>query len=51
MHLILLTFWQTVVMNLIEERIPKVDFFVILNIPVSFDSGCNGNQDRNALKS
>ena len=36
----------TVVMNVIEVRIPNVDFFVILNIPVALDSGCHGNQDR-----
>ena len=33
-------------MSFIEDRIPRVYLFVILNISVSFDSGCHGNQDR-----
>ena len=32
-------------MNFITDRIYNVDFFLILNIPVAFDSGCHDNQD------
>ena len=35
-------------MSFIEDRLPEVNF-VILNIPVAFDSGCHGNQDRKRI--